>query len=36
MAKLSRGRATITCYVVEVCPGCAWNHLTRAFQVGGD
>jgi hypothetical protein len=35
MAKLSRGPATITCYVVEVCPGCAWNHLTRVFQVGG-
>jgi hypothetical protein len=35
IAKLSRGRAAITCYVVEVCPECAWNHLTRAFQVGG-
>jgi hypothetical protein len=19
------------CYVVEVCTGCAWNHLTEAF-----
>jgi hypothetical protein len=36
IAKLARGRAQITCYVVEVCPGCGWNHLTRAFQVGGD
>jgi hypothetical protein len=35
MAKLSRGPATFTCYVVEVCPDCAWNHLTRVFQVGG-
>src|SRR4029450_6014411 len=35
MARLSRGSATITCYVVEVCPDCAWNHLTRVFQVGG-
>jgi hypothetical protein len=35
MAKLSRSGAAITCYVVEVCPGCAWNHLTRVFQVGG-
>jgi hypothetical protein len=35
MTKLSRSRATITCYVVEVCPDCAWNHLTRVFQVGG-
>jgi hypothetical protein len=35
LARLSRGRPQITCYVVEVCPGCAWNHLTRVFQVGG-
>jgi hypothetical protein len=35
MAKLSRGRAEVACYVVEVCPGCAWNHLTRVFHVGG-
>lgn len=21
----------LTCYVVEVCPGCAWNHLARTF-----
>jgi hypothetical protein len=34
MAKLSRGRARVTCYVVEVCTGCAWNHLSRVFQVG--
>lgn len=20
-----------TCYVVEVCPDCSWNHLTRSF-----
>jgi hypothetical protein len=36
MARLARGRAQISCYVVEVCPACAWNHLTRVFQVGGD
>jgi hypothetical protein len=23
----------VTTYVVEVCPNCAWNHLTRAFEV---
>jgi Family of unknown function (DUF5318) len=34
MAKLTRGRARVTCYVVEVCTACAWNHLTRVFQVG--
>lgn len=21
------------CYVVEVCPACAWNHLARSFIV---
>src|SRR5215207_1103859 len=35
MAKLSRAKATVACYVVEVCPACAWNHLTRVFHVGG-
>lgn len=23
-----------TCYVVEVCVDCAWNHLIRAYQAG--
>jgi Family of unknown function (DUF5318) len=36
MATLARGRVQVTCYVVEVCPGCAWNHLSRVFQVGGE
>ena len=36
MAKLARNRTPVACYVVEVCPGCAWNHLTRVFHVGGD
>ena len=35
MAKLARGRTQVACYVVEVCTGCAWNHLTRVFHVGG-
>ena len=35
MAELARGRVQVACYVVEVCPGCAWNHLTRVFHVGG-
>jgi hypothetical protein len=21
----------VACYVVEVCPGCAWNHLAHTF-----
>jgi hypothetical protein len=24
-----------TCYVVEVCPECSWNHLARTFTLGG-
>jgi hypothetical protein len=36
MAKLARGRAQVACYVVEVCPACAWNHLTRVIHLGGD
>jgi hypothetical protein len=35
LAKLSSGKAQVTCYVVEVCPACAWNHLARVFHVGG-
>ena len=23
-----------TCYVVEVCTNCRWNHLSRLFQLG--
>jgi hypothetical protein len=34
MTKLARGRARVACYVVEVCSGCAWNHLARVFHVG--
>jgi Family of unknown function (DUF5318) len=36
MRALTRGGAQVACYVVEVCPGCAWNHLTRVFHVGGE
>ncbi len=35
MTKLSRRRDECTCYVVEVCPECSWNHLVRAFPLGG-
>jgi hypothetical protein len=34
MEKLNRRRADMACYVVEVCPACSWNHLTRVFPVG--
>lgn len=31
LAKLARRRGQFACYVVEVCPSCAWNHLARTF-----
>jgi Family of unknown function (DUF5318) len=30
---LTRRGGTFTCYVVEVCPDCGWNHLARTFLV---
>jgi hypothetical protein len=35
LATLSRRATTNTCYVVEVCPECSWNHLARMFALGG-
>ena len=35
MAQLTRGKTTVSCYVVEVCPDCSWNFLTRTFPLGG-
>lgn len=35
IAKLRSRRDAARCYVVEVCPDCAWNHLLQAFPVGG-
>lgn len=32
LARLS-ARTALACYVVEVCPGCCWNHLARSFVV---
>jgi hypothetical protein len=34
MAKLDRGSRELACYVVEVCPECSWNHLSRTFPLG--
>jgi hypothetical protein len=31
----ARGNADVACYVVEVCTGCAWNHLLSVFASGG-
>jgi hypothetical protein len=35
LLKFSQGARELACYVVEVCPNCAWNHLTRTFALGG-
>lgn len=35
MARLSRRCDESTCYVVEVCTSCHWNHLRRRFPLGG-
>ena len=35
LARLSRRAEDSSCYVVEVCPSCSWNHLVRNFPVGG-
>jgi hypothetical protein len=35
LATFARRATANTCYVVEVCPECSWNHLARTFTVGG-
>lgn len=35
LAKLAKRKDELTCYVVEVCPDCSWNHLARTFPLGG-
>lgn len=34
LARLSRRAGQVACYVVEVCPDCRWNHLTRTYLSG--
>ncbi len=34
MKRLARGAGERVAYVVEVCPGCRWNHLARTFPLG--
>ncbi|MYG93781.1 MAG: hypothetical protein F4138_02130 [Acidimicrobiia bacterium] len=29
--KLARRKGRFTCYEVEVCPDCGWNHLLRSY-----
>jgi len=33
MSRLARTSKQMTCYVVEVCPNCSWNHLARSFAI---
>lgn len=35
LARLLDTSREVTCFVVEVCPQCAWNHLVRMFPVSG-
>jgi hypothetical protein len=28
---IAKRSGTFSCYVVEVCPSCSWNHLARTF-----
>jgi hypothetical protein len=34
LAKLDRQAGPFACYVVEVCPTCAWNHLAQTYLIG--
>jgi len=33
--RLCRREEPVICYSVEVCPECAWHHLTRKYSAGG-
>ncbi len=35
MNKVRRTTTECTCYVVEVCAECGWNHLVQTFPVEG-
>ena len=34
LADLHRSVDECACYVVEVCTGCFWNHLTQCYLLG--
>lgn len=34
LSRFSLKRGDFTCYVIEVCQSCSWNHLVRSFRVG--
>ncbi|HEV2071802.1 MAG TPA: DUF5318 family protein [Acidimicrobiales bacterium] len=33
LARLAQGSGARVAYVVEVCPSCCWNHLTRTYPL---
>jgi hypothetical protein len=35
MRRLDQSGDELSCYVVEVCPACSWNHLVRRVPLGG-
>jgi len=35
LSLLGSREGEVTCYVVEVCHSCSWNHLARRFSLGG-
>lgn len=34
LAELARSHDEFTCYIVEVCLDCSWNHLVRSYMAG--
>lgn len=35
LRKQAKRAKEMTCYVVEVCPECRWNHLAEVVPIGG-
>ena len=35
VARLRPQAASVTCYLVEVCRSCGWNHLRASFPLAG-
>lgn len=33
LAAIAKRSGNFTCYVIEVCPSCSWNHLARTFPL---
>ena len=33
LARIRKRKGTFTCYTVEVCSQCSWNHLLRSYTL---